>query len=140
MADLIYNSFKQKIMDGSIDLDTDTIKLALVTATYAPNQDTHEDFADVTNEISGTGYTAGGQALTTKAVTKDTTDDEGVFDADNVVWGTSTLTARAGILYKDTGTPGTSWLICYFDFVSDQSSSGDDFTVAFDAEGIVNIG
>lgn len=139
MADVIYNSFKQKIMDGSIDLDTDTIKVALVTSSYTPNQDTHEDFADVTNEVSGTGYTAGGAALASKAVTKDTTDDEGVFDADDVTWSSSTITARAAIVYKDTGTPATSWLICYIDFTSDKSSSNGDFTIQWNAEGILNL-
>ena len=48
MADVIYNSFKANIMNGSIDLDTDTIKVALVTSSYTPDQDAHEDFADVT--------------------------------------------------------------------------------------------
>jgi len=139
MADLIYNAFKKNIMNGGIDLDTDTIKLALVTATYTPNADTHEDFADVTNEITGTGYTAGGEALANKAVTQDNTDNEGVFDADDVTWAASTITARAGVLYKDTGTPGTSALICYFDFGSDQSSSSGNFVVQWGSEGILNL-
>ena len=63
MADVIYNSFKRDIMNGSIDLDTDTIKVMLVTSTYTPNQDTHTKRSDVTNEVSGTGYTAGGATL-----------------------------------------------------------------------------
>ena len=46
MANVIYNSFKSKIMDGSIDLDTDTIKVALVTSSYTPSQDDHEDYAE----------------------------------------------------------------------------------------------
>lgn len=140
MADVIYNSFKQKIMDGSIDLDTDTIKVALVTSSYTPDQDTHEDFADVTNEITGTGYTAGGAALANKAVTKDTTDNEGVFDADDVTWSSSTITARGAVVYKDSGTASTSWLVCYLDFGSDQSSSSGNFTIQWNAEGILNLG
>lgn len=138
MADVIYNSFKQKIMDGSIDLDTDTIKVALVTSSYTPNQDTHEDFADVTNEVSGTGYTAGGATIANTAVTKDTTDDEGVWDGDDVTWSSSTITARGAVIYKSTGTASNSWLICYLDFGSDQSSSLGDFTIQFGAEGILN--
>ena len=116
MADVIYNSFKQKIMDGSIDLDTDTIRVALVTSSYTPDQDTHEDYADITNEVVGTGYTAEGAALASVTVTKDNTDNEGVFDAADVVWTTSTITARGAVIYKDSGTAGTSWLICYLDF------------------------
>tara|TARA_R100001086_G_C11848145_1_gene260670 strand:+ start:12209 stop:12625 length:417 start_codon:yes stop_codon:yes gene_type:complete len=135
----LYNSAKQKLMDGSIDLDTDTIKVALCTSTYSPDIDTHEDFADITNEVSGTGYTAGGETLANKSVTKDTTDDEGVFDADDVTWLIATITARYAIVYKDTGVSTTSWLICYIDFGSDQSSSASDFTIQWNAEGIVNI-
>lgn len=139
MADVVYNSFKQKIMDGSIDLDTDTIKVALVTSSYTPDQDTHEDFADITNEVSGTGYTAGGQALANKSVSKDNTDNEGVFDADDVTWSSSTITARGAVVYKDTGTPATSWLVAYYDFGSDKTSTSGDFTIQWGAEGIVNL-
>lgn len=139
MADVIYNSFKKKIMDGSIDLDTDTIKIALVTSSYTPDQDAHDFFDDVTNEVSGTGYSAGGASLANKAVTADNTDNEGVFDADDASWSTSTITARGAVLYKSTGTPSTSALIAYIDFGSDKSSSAGTFTIQFNAEGILNL-
>lgn len=139
MADVIYNSFKSKIMDGSIDLDTDTIKVALVTSSYAPNQDTHDFFDDVTNEISGTGYTAGGATLAGKAVTQDNTDNEGVFDANDVTWSTSTITARGAVVYKSTGVASTSPLVCYIDFGSDKSSTAGDFTLQWNSEGILNL-
>lgn len=140
MADVIYNSFKQKIMDGSIDLDTDTIKVALVTSSYTPSQDDHEDYADITNEVVGTGYTAEGATLANAAVTKDNTNNRGVFDADDVTWSGSTITARAAIVYKDSGTAATSWFIAYFDFASDKTSTAGDFTIAWNANGIVNLG
>jgi hypothetical protein len=140
MANIIYNSAKAKLMDGSIDLDTDTIRVALVTSDYTPSQDDHEDYADITNEVVGTGYTAEGAALANKAVTTDDTDNEGVFDADDVTWTSSTITARGAIVYKDSGTAATSWFLCYYDFGSDQSSSSGDFTIAWNSEGILNIG
>lgn len=139
MASVIYNSFKRDIMNGGIDLDTDTIKVALVTSSYTPNQDTHDNFDDVTNEVSGTGYSAGGASLANKTVTADTTDDEGVFDADDVTWPTSTITARGAVIYKSTGVASTSKLICYIDFGSDQISSAGDFTIAWNSEGILNL-
>lgn len=139
MADVIYNSFKQKLLAGEIDLDADTIKVMLVTATYTPNQDTHEHKDDITNEVTGTGYTAGGATLANKTVTADNTDNEGVFDADDVTWASSTITARGAVLYKDTGTASTSPVICYIDFGSDQSSSAGDFTIQWNAEGILNL-
>lgn len=140
MADLIYNVFKLNIMNGGIDLDTDTIKVMLVTSAYTPNQDTHLDRADVTNEITGTGYTSGGAAIGSKTVTQDDTDNEGVFDGADVTWSTATITARGAVIYKSTGTAATDTLICYLDFTSDQSSTGADFTIAWNAEGIINLG
>lgn len=139
MADVIYNSFKRDIMNGGIDLDTDTIKVALVTSTYTPDQDVHDNFDDVTNEVSGSGYTAGGATLASAAVTVDNTDNEGVFDAADTSWTTSTITARGAVVYKSTGTASTSKLICYFDFVSDKASSAGTFAISWNAEGILNL-
>jgi len=139
MADVIYNSFKRDIMNGGIDLDTDTIKVALVTSTYTPDQDVHDNFDDVTNEVSGSGYTAGGATLASAAVTVDNTDNEGVFDAADTSWTTSTITARGAVVYKSTGVASTSKLICYFDFVSDKASSAGTFAISWNAEGILNL-
>jgi len=140
MADVVYNNFKKNIMNGSIDLDTDTIKVALVTSSYTPDEDSDEYFDDVTNEVSGTGYTAGGATLASAAVTADTTDDEGVFDADDVSWTSSTITARGAVLYKSTGTPSTSPLIAYLDFGEDKVSTSGTFQITWNAEGILNLG
>lgn len=139
MANAVYNRFKREIANGGIDLDTDTIKVALVTSSYTPNVDTHVSFADITNEVVGTGYTAGGQALANKTVTQDNTNDRGVFDADDTTWSTSTITARAAVLYKDTGTPSTSYLICYKDFSTDKTSTAGPFTIQWDATGILRF-
>lgn len=139
MADIVYNSFKRDIMNGGIDLDTDTIKVALVTASYTPDQDAHDNFDDVTNEVVGTGYTAGGATLASVTVTADNTDNEGVFDAADVTWSTSTITARGAVIYKSTGVASTSKLICYIDFGSDKTSSGGNFVITWGSEGIVNL-
>lgn len=140
MADVIYNAFKKYIMNGSIDLDTDTINVMLVTSTYTPDQDTHEFRDDITNEVSGTGYSAGGSALAGKAVTADNTDNEGVFDANDVSWSTSTITARGAVLYKARGGASSAdELICYIDFGSDKISTAGTFTIAWNAEGILNL-
>lgn len=140
MADVIYNSFKRDIMNGSIDLDTDTINVMLVTSTYTPDQDAHTKRSDVTNEVSGTGYSAGGAALAGKAVTVDNTDNEGVFDANDLTWSTSTITARGAVLYKARGGASSAdELICYIDFGSDKSSTAGNFTLQWAAEGILNL-
>lgn len=139
MASAIYNSFKRDIMNGAIDLDTDTIKVALVTSSYTVDIDAHDNFDDITNEVSGTGYTAGGAALATKTVTANNTTDKGVFDADDTAWTSSTITARGAVIYKSTGTASTSKLICYVDFGSDQVSSSGTFTIQWNASGILTL-
>lgn len=139
MADILPNSFFKHIMNGGIDLDTDTIKVMLLTNSHSNNIDTQEYIDDVSaNEVSGTGYSAGGQALANKAVTQDNTDDEGVFDADDLTWSSSSITARYAVVYKDTGTPSTSPIVCIIDFGADKTSDNGDFTIQWNAEGILN--
>lgn len=125
--------------NGDIDFVNDTIKIALTTSSYTPNQDTHDYFDDVTNEVSGTGYTAGGATLATKAINLDTANNTIELDAADVTWGTSTITARYAVVYKDTGTASTSPLISYIDFGTDESSVAADFTITFHTDGIVQI-
>ena len=90
-----------------------------------------------TNEVVGAGYTATGKALTTKLWTQDDTNDLAKFTADDVSWASSTITARYGILYKDTGTPGTSPVIMLIDFGSDQTTSNTEFKVTWNASGVL---
>jgi len=143
MADVIYNSFKKKIMDGSIDLDTNTIKVVLVTSSYTPNIDTHTQYSHITNQVTGTGYTAGGATLANKSVAVDTTNDRAKFDADDTTWTTASVTARGAIIYKyvdNAGNPDdTSPLICYKDFGADVTSTNADFTIKWHADGILYL-
>lgn len=141
MANAIYNGFKKNIANGNIDLDTDIIKVMLVTSIYTPDIDTHEFRSSVTNEVSGTGYTAAGATLSAKTVTQNNTTDKGVFDADDVTWVSSTITARGAVLYKSRGgLSSADELIMYLDFGSDQISSNGNFTLQFNAAGILTFG
>ena len=140
MADTIQNSFKKHIMNGGIDLDTNTIKVMLLTSSHSQDQDAHEFIDDVSaNEVSGAGYTAGGATIGSPAVTQDNTDNEGVFDGADVTWSASTITASYAAIYKDTGTPATSPIIAILDFSTDKSSSAGNFVIQWNAEGIVNL-
>lgn len=130
MANAVYNSFKKKVIDGTnINVTVDTIKVALCTSSYTPNIDTHVFFSDVTNEVSGSGYTAGGATITTPSVTVDTTNDRAYFDADDTTWVSSTITARYAVIYKATGSAATSPLIGYIDFAADKATTGDTFYI-----------
>lgn len=140
MANVIYNSFKRDIMNGSIDLDTDTIKCMLVTSSYTADQDAHTKRSDITNEVTGTGYSSGGATLANLSVSVDNTDNEGVFDADDVSWTSSTITARGAVLYKSRGGASSAdELIAYVDFGSDITSTAGTFLITWSSEGILNL-
>ncbi len=130
MASLIYNSAIDDMARNNIDFDTDTFKAMLVTSAYIPNKDTHDRRDDVTNEITGTGYTAGG-VTSTVTVTKDTTNDKVTIQFGAISWPASTLTARACVYYKSRGGASSAdELVAYNDFGSDVSSTGGTFSIA----------
>jgi hypothetical protein len=140
MANVIFNSFKRDIATAGIGLDTSTIKMMLVTSAYVPNQDTHSKRSDVTNEIVGTGYTAGGVTLANKTLTVNNTTNLAIFDADDITIPNATITARAGVLYKSRGGASTAdELIAYLDFNSDITATAGNFVITFDANGILTI-
>lgn len=117
-----------------VDWTTDTIKVLLTTATYVPNQDTHNFHDDITNEVAtGNGYTTGGETLGTKSLTYDTVSNTVRLDAADTTWTfTASKTARYAVIYKDTGVSATSPLLGYVDFGADESSSST-FTLQWDA-------
>jgi hypothetical protein len=142
MSSKLYGQFISKALNKEVDWDSDTIKVALLTNSYTPNQDTHDYFDDVASfEVSGaTGYTASGLTLTNKTNTYNGTTNVIVLDADDVTWTSSTITARYAVIYNATpSTNATRPLVGYVDFGSDQSSSNGNFTITWDATGIVRV-
>lgn len=130
MASLIYNSAIDDMAKGAIDFDTDTFKVMLVTSSYSPNKDTHDKRDDVTNEATGTGYSAGG-ATSTVTVTKDTGNDKVTIQFGAVSWSSSTITARGAVIYKSRGGASSAdELVAYNDFGADVSSTGGTFSIA----------
>ena len=124
---LVYDSYLYDVFTGSV-VSTDVYKCALVTSSYTEARATHAKFSDVTSEVTGTGYTAGG-ATVVPTFTKDTTNHRltVVFPAIN--WPSSTITARKAVCYKSTGTPSTSPLVFINDFGSDVTTSAGTFTL-----------
>lgn len=126
-----------------IDLDTDTIKIVLLNAAYFALSDSvraGHDFRDdlASYEITGTGYTSGGIALTSKTLTLNGANY--VFDAADPSWASATLTASGFALYKDVGSAATDPIIGSWKFSNAPvSSTAGAFSVAFDATGIVEI-
>lgn len=137
----LYGNMLLKALNKEIDYDSDTIKIMLCTSSYTPDQDSHIYKSSVGNEVaSGNGYTTGGAALANKSIGYTTATNVIKIDADDVVWSTSTITARYAVIYDDTpSTDATKPLIAYIDFGADVVSSAGSFTITFDAGGISTI-
>lgn len=110
---VVYPQFKLKQNNGNaIDLDTDTIKVAIVTNAYVPS-DAHQFWSDVNaNEVSGTGYTAGGEAVAGVTLALDGANAEWAHN--DITWAQNAAgfaNGRYFIWYHDTGTAATSKLI-----------------------------
>ena len=104
MANFLYDDGREGFLDGSIDWDTDDIRVAACTSAYVASQSGHKFLSDVTN-IQGTSATLSAPTCT-----------DGIADAAD-----ATYTALSGsavsqlIIYKHTGTAGTSRLIAHID-------------------------
>ena len=121
------NTFKTGLMTGTYNFNTDAFKIALYTANASLDATTTVYTA--TNEITGTGYTAGGQSLTvTTTPTTGGSGDVAYISFANTSW-TGALTARGALIYDVTNGNKT---VCILDFGSDKTST-TTFTVQFPA-------
>lgn len=139
-----YNSFLVGQLDGSevIDFDTDVIKCALATVAYVPSVTTHTHFDDVTNEVTGDGYTALGEVIAGITVVS-SAGGVVTIDGGDISWiqgATGFTTARIMVLFKDTGVAATSPLIGYHDFTLDRNNDDNDLLIVWDATGILRFG
>lgn len=128
-----------KAQTGAIDLDTDTFKLMLTTATWTPNQDTNDFRDDVTNELAAAnGYTTGGVTLASVTVTYDSATNEVRWDAaDSTFNFTGSVTFRRGAFYKSRGGASSAdELVGYIEWDSDQTVS-TTYTIQWDPTGIL---
>ena len=139
MANGCYNEGKKQIFNGSIDLDTSTIKVMLVKSTYTFDAD-HAAVDDGTaddpasHEISVSGYSR--QSLAGRTVDKDTSNDFAYLDATDTVFSAlaSGETIGGAIIFKDSGLDTTSIPIAFYD-VTDTATNGSDITIQWAAVG-----
>lgn len=138
MANALYPKFKEKLLNpgtaginsgAQVDMDSDTIKVALVdTGTYTYST-AHEFLSSVTGSTVGTAQTLGSKTVT-----------NGVFDAADVTFtGLTGNSVEAYIIYKDTGTAASSPLIAYFDSATSGlpfTPNGGNLTIQWNASGI----
>ena len=130
-------SFKVELLNGIHAFGTtvaragttaDTMKIALFTS--SATLDSTTTAYSTTDETSGTGYSAGGNTLTTVAPTSSGTT--AYLDFNDTTWSTSTITARGALIYNSTQSDKS---VAVLDFGSDKSSSAGDFTIVFPSAG-----
>ena len=152
MASFVYGRGALRLIIGNaqtttIDWPNDTnIKCALSTSTHVPNKD--DEYYDdagaddlIDGELSGTGYTAGGDPLGSQTVAYDATNDRVELDAADAAWtGISAGTAAQASIIKDTGVATTSPMIVNVDTGGfPVVTNGGDLTITWDAEGIAQL-
>jgi len=121
-------SFKVALLNGEMDFSSDTaqsFKIALYTSSADLSAATTA--YSTTNEVSGTGYDAGGKALTI-AANPASSGTTAFLDFSDVTWSSSSITARGALIYKSGGTDPS---IAVLDFGEDKSSVSGTFTVTF---------
>ena len=120
-------SFKQELMEGVHDFTAHTFKIALFTSSATLGAATTA--YSTTNEVVGTGYTAGGEDLTVTGGTVSISGTTAFIDFSDVTWDNATITARGALIYNSSvaGNPAVAAL----DFGSDKSSTAAQFTVQF---------
>jgi hypothetical protein len=121
-------SFKQALLDGEMDFSSDTAqtyKIALYTS--SASLDAATAAYTTSNEVSGTGYSAGGNTLSIS--TNPTTGGTTAFlSFATTTWSTATITARGALIYQAGGsTPAVAVL----DFGGDKTSTAGDFQITF---------
>lgn len=153
MASFVYGPGALRLIIGNAETttinwtaDTATIKAALSTSTHVPNKDNvfmddggADDLLD--GELSGTGYTTGGDALGGETHAYDSANDRVEFDATDAAWtGINAGTAAQATVLKHTGTATTSPLICNVDTGGfPVVTNGGDLTIQWNAEGIFQL-
>lgn len=131
MASLNYDSFWDDLSKGNVNPSTDTYYMMLVTSAYTPNKGTHTKRSDVTNEVAGTGYTAGG-AQVTFTVAKDTVNHKETYTLSSVSWPSATIAAAGGVIYKHRGgVSSADELVAYADFGGTVTSTAGTFQATF---------
>ena len=128
---LVYMLGAGNWLDGGL-----TFKLMLVTSAYTHDPD-HDFIDEITNEVTNSGYTAGGYALTNRGLTQNNTDNRGEATSDDPVVISMGAGDQpfAGVIYHDTGTPSTSEVIGYCTLTAPPTPDGNNYTINQPAAG-----
>lgn len=128
------NSFKQELLGGVHDLDTDTLKIALIkvghSGTYGAATTNYSNVTGASDEAVGTNYTAGGQGLDSASIALDASNNTAFLDFADEVFANLTVSAVGAIIYNSSKS---NKAIALFDFGGTVTSTSGDFTIVFPA-------
>jgi len=127
ISQTLCTSFKQELLQGIHDFTAstgDTFKIALYTS--AASLDATTTVYSTSNEVTGTGYTAGGNTLTN--VTPTTSGTTAFVDFDDTTWTSATITAAGALIYNSTDG---NRAVAVLDFGGDKTSTNGDFVIQF---------
>mgnify|MGYP000844268085 FL=1 len=135
----LYGKMVLSAFGKGIDWVNDSIKVALCTASYTPDQDAHQYYSDLTNELpTGGGYTAGGIALTGRTATYDAATNKTKLDADDLSIATATFDCRYAAIFDDTPAADKP-LLGYVDFGETISPRNGLFKIEWAADGAISF-
>ena len=134
MASTNFTVLPRDLATAGHNFSSQSLKVLLVSSVPSEaNFDAWANRSDVTNEITGTGYTAGGiaQAYTLEAL--DTTNNKQSITLTNITngWTSATISAVGAIVYKDSGTASTDKLISFVDFGGTVSVTAGNFSITY---------
>jgi len=141
VASSVFTQTARSFATGKFDFSANTFKTLLVSSVPTEgNLDTWANRSDVTNEITGTGYSAGGvaQAYTFNAI--DTTNNRQSVTLTNLApgWTTATFSAVGAIVYKNTGVAATDTLLEFIDFGGTVTCTSGNFNVTYTSDLLIN--
>lgn len=141
MASVTTNKFRSETLGGSVSLSADTFNVALLNnsvTTVPASVLKNYEYWNLTSgafETSGDGYTAGGQELSGLSVTYSHSTDKATWDADDVSWASSTLSAYGAAIYRATD----NLMVCFIEFDdAPKISTNGAFNIVWNTLGIIN--
>lgn len=147
MASRIYRNAKKLMLSGLLNLGGSNLYVMLLSGTYDGSTDTNSRTHTVTgdlagHEVVGTAYIRGGQNLTSCVVGVAGlagSNDEAYFDAADVTYSSSTITASGAVIWQSGGSASNAYLVTWLDLGANQVSSNGTFQIQWNSEGILNF-
>ena len=141
MASANFTNLPRALAKADIDFDTNTFKVLLLSSIPSEaNLDAWANRSDITNEITGAGYTAGGiaQAFTLSAI--DTTNNRQAVVYTDITdgWTAATFSALGAVIYKNSGTASTDTLLHFVDFGGTITCTASTFSIAYTTSFYIN--